>query len=93
MRCARLRLAREAGGWTLVKLEVLGDKKTLYPDMIETLRATEMLIKDGFQVMVYCSDDPLDGQAAGGDGRGGDHAAGRADRLGPGHPESRSTSA
>ena len=54
-----LRLAREAGGWSLVKLEVLGDKKTLYPDMIETLRATELLIKDGFQVMVYCSDDPL----------------------------------
>jgi thiazole synthase len=54
-----LRLAREAGGWTLVKLEVLGDKKTLYPDMIETLRATEILIKEGFQVMVYCSDDPL----------------------------------
>jgi len=54
-----LRLAREAGGWSLVKLEVLGDRKTLYPDMIETLRATELLIKDGFQVMVYCSDDPL----------------------------------
>src|SRR5450432_14173 len=54
-----LRLAREAGGWTLVKLEVLGDKKTLYPDMIETLRATELLIKEGFQVMVYSSDDPL----------------------------------
>jgi thiazole synthase len=54
-----LRLAREAGGWTLVKLEVLGDKKTLYPDMIETLRATETLIREGFQVMVYCSDDPL----------------------------------
>jgi thiazole synthase len=54
-----LRLAREAGGWTLVKLEVLGDKKTLYPNMIETIRATELLIKEGFQVMVYCSDDPL----------------------------------
>ncbi len=54
-----LRLAREAGGWSLVKLEVLGDRKTLYPDMIETLRATELLIKEGFQVMVYCSDDPL----------------------------------
>ena len=54
-----LRLAREAGGWTLVKLEVLGDRKTLYPDMIETLRATELLVKDGFQVMVYCNDDPL----------------------------------
>jgi thiazole synthase len=54
-----LRLAREAGGWTLVKLEVLGHKKTLYPNMIETLRATELLVKEGFQVMVYCSDDPL----------------------------------
>ena len=54
-----LRLAREAGGWSLVKLEVLGEKKLLYPDMIETLRATEMLSKDSFQVMVYCSDDPL----------------------------------
>jgi thiazole synthase len=54
-----LRLAREAGGWTLVKLEVLGDRKTLYPDMLETLRATELLVSEGFQVMVYCSDDPL----------------------------------
>ena len=54
-----LRLAREAGGWTLVKLEVLGDRKTLFPDMIETLRATEMLIREAFQVMVYCNDDPL----------------------------------
>jgi len=54
-----LRLAREAGGWSLVKLEVLGEKKLLYPDMIETLRACEMLTKDGFEVMVYCSDDPL----------------------------------
>jgi thiazole synthase len=52
-----LRLAREAGGWSLVKLEVLGEKKLLYPDMIETLRATEMLVKDGFDVMVYCTDD------------------------------------
>ncbi len=54
-----LRLAREAGGWDLVKLEVLGDKKSLFPDMVETLRAAEMLIKDGFQVMVYCTDDPI----------------------------------
>jgi len=54
-----LRLAREVGGWTLVKLEVLGHKKTLYPNMIETLRATELLIKEGFQPMVYCSDDPI----------------------------------
>lgn len=54
-----LRLAREAGGWNLVKLEVLGEAKTLYPDMLETLRATEILVKDGFDVMVYCSDDPI----------------------------------
>jgi thiazole synthase len=54
-----LRLAREAGGWSLVKLEVLGDRKTLYPDMLETLHAAEMLIADHFQVMVYCNDDPL----------------------------------
>ncbi len=54
-----LKLAREAGGWDLVKLEVLADQKTLYPDMPETLKAAETLIKDGFQVMVYCSDDPV----------------------------------
>ena len=54
-----LRLAREAGGWDLVKLEVLGEKKLLYPDMLETLRACEMLAKENFKVMVYCSDDPL----------------------------------
>ena len=54
-----LRLAREIGGWKLVKLEVLGDKKNLFPDMIETLRSTEILSKEGFKVMVYCSDDPL----------------------------------
>ena len=52
-----LRLAREAGGWDLVKLEVLSDTAHLYPDMIETLRALDLLIKDGFQVMVYCTDD------------------------------------
>lgn len=54
-----LRLAREAGGWNLVKLEVLADKKTLYPDMMETVRAAEILLKDGFDVMVYCTDDPI----------------------------------
>lgn len=54
-----LRLAREAGGWNLVKLEVLGDQATLYPNMPETLKAAEALIKDGFDVMVYCSDDPI----------------------------------
>ena len=54
-----LRLAREMGGWKMVKLEVLGDKKTLYPDMLETLKATKVLVKEGFKVLVYCSDDPL----------------------------------
>ena len=54
-----LRLAREAGGWNLVKLEVLGEARTLYPDMQETLKATETLVADGFDVMVYCSDDPI----------------------------------
>jgi len=54
-----LRLAREAGGWSLVKLEVLSDAKTLYPDMEETLRALKMLVAEGFDVMVYCSDDPV----------------------------------
>ena len=54
-----LRLAREAGGWNLVKLEVLGDQKTLYPDVTETLEAAKLLIKDGFDVMVYTSDDPI----------------------------------
>jgi thiazole synthase len=54
-----LRLAREAGGWELVKLEVLGEARTLYPDMVETLRATEVLANEGFKPMVYCVDDPI----------------------------------
>ncbi|QIG81211.1 sulfur carrier protein ThiS [Stakelama tenebrarum] len=54
-----LRLAREAGGWDLVKLEVLGEARTLYPDMVETIRATEVLAKEGFKPMVYCVDDPI----------------------------------
>ena len=54
-----LRLAREAGGWDLVKLEVLGEARTLYPDMRETLRATETLASEGFKPMVYCVDDPI----------------------------------
>ena len=54
-----LRLAREMGGWKLVKLEVLGDKKTLYPNMIETIKSTKILVKEGFKVMVYCTDDPM----------------------------------
>ncbi|HTG39544.1 sulfur carrier protein ThiS [Sphingomonas sp.] len=54
-----LRLAREAGGWDLVKLEVLGEARTLYPNMRETLRATEVLVREGFKPMVYCTDDPI----------------------------------
>jgi thiazole synthase len=54
-----LRLAREAGGWSLVKLEVLGPPPHLYPDMAATLEAAEALIRDGFEVMVYCADDPV----------------------------------
>ena len=54
-----LRLAREAGGWDLVKLEVLGEARTLYPDMRETLKATEVLVAEGFKPMVYCTDDPI----------------------------------
>tara|TARA_B100001121_G_C18617157_1_gene587471 strand:+ start:213 stop:995 length:783 start_codon:yes stop_codon:yes gene_type:complete len=54
-----LRLAREMGGWKLVKLEVLGDKKTLYPNMIETIKSTKILVREGFKVMVYCTDDPI----------------------------------
>ena len=54
-----LRLAKESGGWNLVKLEVLGDKRTLYPNMQETIGAAKILVKEGFEVMVYCSDDPI----------------------------------
>lgn len=54
-----LRLARDSGGWNLVKLEVLGDKETLFPNMVETLKCTEVLVKEKFDVMVYCSDDPI----------------------------------
>lgn len=54
-----LRLARELGGWTLVKLEVIGDKTSLYPDVEETLKAAATLTKEGFEVMVYTNDDPI----------------------------------
>ena len=54
-----LRLAREAGGWDLVKLEVLSNTPHLYPDMEETLRALKLLVAEGFSVMVYCTDDPV----------------------------------
>ena len=54
-----LRLAREAGGWNLVKLEVLGPPPHLYPDMQATHAALAVLVADGFEVMVYCADDPV----------------------------------
>ncbi len=54
-----LLLARDIGGWNLVKVEVFGDEQVLYPDMVETLHATEALVKEGFEVMVYSSDDPV----------------------------------
>lgn len=53
------KLAREALGHGFVKLEVIGDQKTLYPDMIETLKAAEILVKDGFTVLPYITDDPI----------------------------------
>ena len=54
-----LRLAKELGGWNIVKLEVLADEKTLYPNMIETINAAEKLVTDGFKVLAYCNDDPI----------------------------------
>tara|TARA_Y100001970_G_scaffold291888_1_gene430855 strand:- start:3342 stop:4133 length:792 start_codon:yes stop_codon:yes gene_type:complete len=54
-----LRLAKELGGWDMVKLEVLSDEKTLYPNMIETINASEKLVADGFKVLAYCNDDPV----------------------------------
>jgi len=54
-----LRLGREAGGWDLVKLEVLGDTQTLYPNVVETIKAAETLVAEGFQVMAYTNDDPI----------------------------------
>ncbi len=81
-------LARELlDGHKLVKLEVLGDEKTLFPDVVQTLAAAERLVADGFDVMVYTSDDPILARAAGSDRLRGGDAAGGADRLRPGHPE------
>ncbi len=54
-----LRLAREIGGYNLVKLEVIGDKTFLYPDVLETVKAAEVLVNDGFEVMAYSNDDPI----------------------------------
>lgn len=53
------RLARELGGWDWVKLEVIGDPKTLFPDNVELLKATETLVKEGFVVLPYTNDDPV----------------------------------
>ena len=84
-----LKLARELlDGHALTKLEVLGDKETLYPNVRETLKAAERLVADGFQVMVYTSDDPDHRARTGADRLRGDHAARVADRLGHGHPQS-----
>ena len=54
-----LRLAKEIGGWDMIKLEVLSDKETLYPNMIETINTAEILISEGFKVLAYCNDDPV----------------------------------
>ena len=53
------RLAREAGGWTLLKLEVIGDQQTLFPDVAATIEAAKVLVKEGFQVLPYVTDDPV----------------------------------
>src|SRR5205814_5437326 len=53
------RLAREAGGWTLVKLEVIGDQQTLFPDVAATIEAAKVLVKEGFAVLPYINDDPI----------------------------------
>ena len=54
-----LKLAHELGGWKMVKLEVLSDKRTLYPDMIQTINTAKKLIDEGFTVLAYCTDDPI----------------------------------
>ena len=54
-----LDLQKDLGGWNIVKLEVLSDEKTLYPNMIETINASEKLVADGFKVLAYCNDDPI----------------------------------
>ncbi len=54
-----LRLAREMGGWKLVKLEVIGDKESLFPDVAETIKAADTLVREGFAVMAYTNDDPV----------------------------------
>lgn len=63
LRLARELLSTDEADHTLVKLEVLGDAHTLYPNMPETLKAAETLVRDGFEVMVYCSDDPIQAKA------------------------------
>ena len=84
-----LRLAREAGGWDLVKLEVLGEARTLYPNMRETLRATEVLASEGFLPMVYCVDDPIAAKQLEEAGAVAIMPLRRADRVGAGAAEPR----
>lgn len=57
-----LRLARQAGNWNLVKLEVIGEETSLYPNIPETIKAAEILVNDGFDVMAYTNDDPIAAQ-------------------------------
>ena len=82
-----LRLARELGIAELVKLEVIGDPKTLFPDNEQTLEAAKVLVKEGFMVLPYCIDDPIVCQQARGRRLRRGDAARRADRLGPRHPQ------
>ena len=71
------------GGWKLVKLEVLGDKKTLFPNMIETIKSTKILVKEGFKVLVYCTDDPYISQKTRGQWSVSNYAISFSDRLWP----------
>ena len=75
------RLAREAGVGALVKLEVIGDDKTLFPDVPATIEAAQVLVKEGFTVLPYLNDDPIAAQAPGGRRLRRGDAAGGADRL------------
>ena len=81
-------LAREAGLGEMVKLEVIGDQRTLFPDVMGLLEATRTLARDGFIVMPYSNDDPVMARKLAGRRGGVRDAAGRAHRLGPRHPQS-----
>ena len=81
------RLARELGMADLVKLEVIGDEQTLFPDGAATLEAARVLVKEGFIVLPYCIDDPDHWPASSRTRLRGGDAAGGAHRLGPRHPQ------